>query len=106
MNDIQNLEISWVQNEKKIMIINVNLTKKRGWEIVIRDNKIILINGPLAIPMELNDYVDNTYKQSINYNKEYTQIEFKTRTLWNKLFSKDKDIQNKTEINKVNNILY
>lgn len=105
LSDFQNLNISWVQNKDKIMIMKINLTKGKGWEIVINNDKIIFINGPAAFPMILNGEIDDKYKKSIRYEKEYIEVEFKTKTLWNKLFSNDKDIQDKSEIDKINSII-
>lgn len=105
LSDFQNLNISWVQNKDKIMIMKINLTKRKGWEIVINNDKIIFINGPAAFPMRLNDEIDDKYKKSIRYEKEYIEVEFKTKTLWNKLFSNDKDVQDKSEIDKINSII-
>ncbi len=104
MNDLRDLEINWVQNIDKIMIIELNLTKRRGWEIIIKDNKLVLIYKSTAIPMVLYDYVDDK-KVSINYEYEKTQINFETKKLWPKLFLNDKENQNESEIKKINSIL-
>lgn len=105
LGDFNNLQLSWCQNSQKIITIEINLINKKGWDIIINNDKIIFVNGPFACPMKMNGEIDDSYSVNIDYNEKCTKIMFKTKETWYKFFSNDKDIQNKSEINKINNII-